>query len=207
MNKGSAWLIGLVIVVIVGAGAWFGAQALLVPKLEEPWAQQLRSPIAYAGVQALVNGGGDAATGTPVLYTSEEQGYSVEVPGEPTFSEQTVTPNGLTLTQKVTTWGGGSQGYAVMSTVIPEIPAAGIDKALDDSLAGAVAAMSGATLRESEKTTLAGEPAIVAVVVLPAGDTLRCAITFHNNKQFALLVSEHEDDVDENFIASFTFLD
>jgi hypothetical protein len=139
---------------------------------------------------------------TPVLYTSEAEGYSIEAPGE----VHAETSEGQTLTQVQTLWGEGRYyvGTIDFSDYEDEIdPDTVLERSADLMLQRA----PGTTVRESEKVTFNGAPAIVGILDVPGAGGTRFVVAFHNNVQYGILVYEFDDDRDENFIDSFTYLD
>jgi len=156
MRQGSSFLIGLVIVVVVGVGAWFGAQAFLVPVLDEPAMQRLISPIAGAAIHELTNGSAHGGSMDGDRYTSESEGFSVVAPGMPEVATNSTTVAGVTISQVTAVWQTPTGGYIIGTADLSDYRLNG-DDVLDGAVAGMVSSTSGATLRSSEKSTFLGE--------------------------------------------------
>jgi hypothetical protein len=209
MNRGSTWLIGLVIVVVVGAGAWFAAQSLLVPVLDKPTAQKLLSPIAYSAIQELTkerDGETQPGTSDGNVYTSESEGFSVAAEGEPEVLSSTTTAAGVTITEIQTIWTGTDNAFFVGTADLSAYQL-NPDDVIAGSVDGMVSSTPGATLRSSAKTTFLGETATSGVIDAPGGVALSFVSVIHKQRMYIIIASEVADDRDENFIASFKFLD
>ena len=138
------------------------------------------------------------------LYASVAENYSVEVPGEATVS----TYEGQNHTSIQTEWGPGY--YFISSTDVSALNIADTDlpRIFISSVNGMVEAEPGATVREAESVTIGGEPALTGIIDRPDDSSgMRFVVTAHNDVHYLILVDEFDDDRDENFISSFTFLD
>ena len=138
-------------------------------------------------------------------YVSETDGFTVTGPGTPERSESTQTVEGIEITQTQTVWTDGSSSFIVGAAEFPDISGTPIDEVLDGSVSGMSDAISGSTVRTSEKTTVHGEPAVAGVVDIEGSPSYHFLIVLHNGWQYVLLVSELDDSRDEDFIASFDF--
>lgn len=138
------------------------------------------------------------------VYTSEEEGYSVEMFGEPEVVESS-SLFGEEYAKVQSIWDFGSEGYFIQTFQFPEDFDKPLDVALTDSVAGMVANTPGATLIEDERVDFNGETAAVGVVDAPSG-LVRFVVVAHNYRQYLLVAPLKDDNSDEDFIASFRFL-
>ena len=170
---------------------------------------------AYFGTQFVLHAINDPATPAPSEtaedeadgykpYTSEADGFSVTGPGTAQRSESTQTVEGVEITQSQTAWTDGGASFIVGSAGLPDSDAS-IDEVLEGSLSGMTDAIAGSTVRESERITVHGEPAVAGVLDIDGSPSYQFLIVLHNGRQFVLLANELDDSRDEDFLASFDF--
>ena len=199
-------LIAIAIGLVVGSAAFFGVRVGL---------NALNSFAPASQTEAVDEAEPEAdADATPDLlqtYTSEAEGYSIVGPGEPTVVESPGTSNGYDVMRIKTKWVLGGEGtfvaYFVGTADFSAMAADGTfdaDAFLDEAVDRIASEF---TVLTSEKTTLAGEPAVSGVLDFGDGAPQRFLVVVHNNVQYMLIALETDDDIDETFIASFTFLD
>ena len=139
------------------------------------------------------------------LYSSAAEGFSVEAPGEASTSSHDGNTDGGGYTQIQTTWKDGL--YVIVTIDFSEYGIEDADLVLESSVDSMIAATEGAKLRESERVTFNGAPAIVGILDVPKTPGLRFVVALHNETQYAIIAATFSDDRDEDFLASFEFLD
>lgn len=194
-------LIAIAIGLVLGTGAFFAGQVairVLAWVASASQAETIDEPRSDEGDDE-----GDD-TGVLQTYTSEAEGYSIEAPGEGRVS----THEGQNHTSNQTEWGPGY--YFVSSTDVSAlaIPDTDLPRIFMSSVNGMVEAEPGATVRETESVTIDGEIALTGIIDRPGDSSgMRFVVTAHNDVHYLILVDEFDDGRDENFIASFAFLD
>ena len=153
------------------------------------------------------------------LYTSEAENYSVLAPGEPTQGEGRA---GALLTT-ITHWTDDERFYSVSSTESADVPPSQRGLVLHELLIGALKEAPGvsesdlestavmeAFLTEPEQFTIAGDPALrFPLTVGEAAGSFHIVFAAHESGFYLLVFSDSDsdDDRDENFLDSFTYLD
>ena len=174
--------------------------------------------LVFIGIQFFLNtiapkDGGDATTseqsaapdasGDGYVYTNDDLGFTVTLPGEPeeTTTVQSVGGFDIPLTQAQ--WLDGSNLGVVSAAEFPdEIMAQDMDTMLTNSIAGA-ATSTGGTVTEETPTELDGAPAHRAVLALTNGQTAEILVAFEGNLQVSIVAG---GDVSlDDLIASFSF--
>lgn len=198
-------LIAIAIGLVVGAAAFFGVRVGL----------NALNSFASGSQTEVVDEAAEDGEVVLLPYTSEAEGYSIVGPGEPTVVESPGTSNGYDVMRIKTKWALGGEGtfvaYFVGTADFSAMAADGafdgdfdVDAFLDDAVDRIAAQF---TVHTREKTTLFGEPAVSGVLDFGDGAPQRFLVVLHNNVQYMLTALETDDDIDETFIASFTFLD
>jgi hypothetical protein len=148
-------------------------------------------------------------------YTSTTEGFSVIGPGEPTVErEPDFSADGYDMPRTKTKWTVGEEGtfvaYFVGTIDLSAMAADGTldpEARLEDSIENIILGLHAAPVRDYEKSTRFGDPAISGSIQFDDGSWQRFLLVMHNNVQYMLIAWEQDSDIDETFIDSFTVLD
>jgi hypothetical protein len=144
----------------------------------------------------------DTPAGETVLYSSSDHGYSVEFPGEPTESSQTVPIAGHDIVLDTVGWESGDTAFAANVAEFPAELVGEVGAMLSGSVEGAVANIPGAELISKEEIQLAGLPAIRGEASSPSGP-LTIVVAFDGPIQYQLFVLGVEPAEADPFFDSF----
>ena len=168
----------------------------------------------FFGVRAVIEAAGShAATGptaspTPTsttvgfVYTSDEYGYSIEFPSEPTEQSTTVPVGDAQVPVTSAVWDGGTRSLVSTGATYPAGQLKDVNASLKSSLDGIVANTSGAQLVSSDPTTLAGIPAVKAQISVPSGN-LSVVIAIDGDTQYQLVAANMDQTTADGFFATF----
>ena len=169
----------------------------------------------FFGVRALIDVAASqtAATSAPTptptsttagfIYTSDEFGYSIEFPAEPTEQSQTVPAGGADIEVTSASWDNGSASLVSTGARYPAGELSDTTTSLKTALDGLVANTPDAQLVGSDPFTLAGIPAVKAQVSVPAG-TLLVIIAIDGDVQYQLVAANIGESAAEGFFSTFT---
>jgi hypothetical protein len=140
-------------------------------------------------------------------YVSETQGYSVIAPGTPQIARFKDTSGEPVLVQNQTIWNSAGNGFFVGTVDFSDLDIGDVDAVLDASAQSMLDTAPGSSMRSLEKATFQGEPAVAGIYDLKGGKAQRFLVVLHKNIQYVLVTSVTDDDSDDTFFDSFTFLD
>jgi hypothetical protein len=142
-----------------------------------------------------------------VGYRSDEAGYEVTFPGEPTESSLSQRVLGYDLETFTVTWVSGARNVSTNATAFPDELYAGdaIESMLTGSLDGGAEAIGG-TIERSEFIDFEGERAVTALIT--TSDTeIYMLVVFHNQVQYSIASVNGTQEEHDEVVASFRFVD
>ena len=169
----------------------------------------------FFGVRALIDvaawqtATAPSATPTPTstaagfVYTSDEFGYSIEFPAEPTEQSKTVPAGDAEIEVTSAAWDNGSASLVSTGARYPAGELTDTTISLKTALDGLVANTPDAQLVGSDPFTLAGIPAVKAQINVPAG-TLLVVIAIDGDVQYQLVAANIAESAAEGFFSTFT---
>lgn len=179
-------IIAVAVAVVVAVGVFLGVQALL---------RVVNQPnVAPSTIEE----------STSYSYVSDEYGFSVDFPSEPTETTQVQPVAGYDIELLQVQWVNSDTTYLVGAAIFPpELLEQNLDVMLQNSIGGAASA-SGAELSDLEFIELAGERAIRGTLTFPNGQVGVTVIALHNGGQYSLTMVSSEADR-EAFLEGFAF--
>jgi hypothetical protein len=186
----------IVIGVAVFAAIFVGVYALLSARNAEVNGPS-SSPSATAASDAIVE------------FTSDDLGYTVELPANATSTaENQVLSGGATAQTYVTTASTATGGTYLISTYRYGEGVEfsdDVEENIDNTIAGMLANIDGAELTKSSIIDLDGEVARAGVISVPDAGEQLFVVAFHDGDQYLLLTSGVDAADFESFVASFEF--
>lgn len=140
-----------------------------------------------------------------IRYESGPYGYAVVFPGTPSEQVNTVPVQGVDVELATVIWEEGDSALISNAAKFPAEMVGELDEMLEGSIQGGLANIPGAELVSTERTTLAGLPAIDARATSPIGE-IRMIVAFDVATQYQLLAAGTDEETTEAFIASFRLL-
>ncbi len=189
-------IVALVAGLAAAVGAYLGLQLLVHVLPTAVSSAQTPTPTATES--------GESAT--PEVYVSEAGAFSVEIGYEPQVFESASAAFGPEYRKVQSSWAVGTREYYIQMVEFPEDYDEPTDSILTNSVSGMLASTTGATLGENDRVTFKGETAAVGVIDVPSGPA-RFVVVLHNYRQYLIVAQMADDSSDEDFLASFTFLD
>jgi len=142
------------------------------------------------------------SSGAGFDYTSDDFGYTVEFPEEPTVQSKTVATEKGDVQSTTAYWTDGTVTLAVNGAAYPAGALGDVDGSLKSSLTTAVDGISGARLVSSDPTTIDGINGVSANIFIPDG-TLRIIIAIDGDTQYQLVAQNAGPTVAQGFFSSF----
>lgn len=140
-----------------------------------------------------------------VVYRSDEFGYQITFPGEPTESSVTQSVAGYDLEIYTATYTSGDLSLTVNTTEFPPelYSEPGLDTMLSGSLEGAAGAVGG-TLENVEYLEIDGERAISGVIRTAQADVY-VVVLFHDLVQYTIASVSGSAQQHDEFVGTLTF--
>jgi hypothetical protein len=184
-------IVTVVVFVALAVGLFFGVRAVIEAAGSHAATEPTGAPSASP-----------SSTTVGFLYTSDEYGYSIEFPSEPTEQSKTVPVGGAQVAVTSAVWDGGTRSLISTGATYPAGQLKDVNASLKSSLDGIVANTSGATLVSSDPTTLAGIPAVKAQISVPSGN-LSVVIAIDGDTQYQLVAANVDQTTADGFFATF----
>lgn len=135
-------------------------------------------------------------------YTSDEYGYSIEFPSEPTEQSKTIPVGDADVPIRTAYWTDGTRTLAVNGATYPAGSLTDVEASLKSSLTNAIAGIPGARLVSSDPTTIDGVSGVSANIFIPDG-TLRIIIAIEGDTQYQLVAQNAGPEIAQGFFSSF----
>jgi len=180
-------IVTIVVFVVLAVGVLFGVRAI-IDAAPAPSAASTASPTATSDVG--------------FVYTSDEFGYRIRFPEEPTEQSRTVPSDDGEIETTSAVWDNGVRSLVSTGATYPAGAPTDVTGSLKSSLDGLVASTPDAQLLSSDPITLAGLTAVSATISVPSG-TLIVVIAIDGDTQYQLVSANLDPDTAEGFFATF----
>jgi hypothetical protein len=165
----------------------------------------------FFGVRAAIDAVGSrppAASPSPTstsagfTYTSAEYGYSIEFPAEPAETTKTVPSDDGEISVTSAVWENGIRSLVATGATYPAGSRGDVNASLRSALDSLVTNTPGAQVESSDAFTLAGIPAVKALIRTPGGD-LRVVIAIEGDTQYQLVAYNLDETTADGFFSTF----
>lgn len=178
----------VVVFALLAVGLFFGIRAI-IEAAPAPIPAPTASPSA-------------SSSDVGVSYTSDEFGYRIQFPAEPTEQSRTVPSDDGDIETTSAAWDNGVRSLVSTGATYPAGVLADVTGSLQSSLDGIVANTPDAQLVASDPITLAGLTAVSATISVPSG-TLIVVIAIDGDTQYQLVSANLDPETAEGFFATF----
>jgi len=177
----------IVVFALVAVGLFFGVRALAETASTRTGTEPTPTP---------------TSTSVGFIYTSDEYGYRIQFPAEPTEESRTVPVGDAQVPVTSAVWSGGTKSLVSTGASYPAGQLADVTASLASSLDGLVASTPDAQLVSSDPMTLAGVSAVEATIAIPSG-TLIVVIAIDGDTQYQLVALNVGQTTADGFFATF----
>ncbi|MEO8261971.1 MAG: hypothetical protein ABI566_05315 [Pseudolysinimonas sp.] len=181
-------LVTIAVFALLAVGLFFGVRALI--------------DVAASQTAAPTPDPTPTSSSAGFVYVSDDYGYSIEFPAEPTEQSQTVPAGGAEIEVTSATWDNGKASLVSTGARYPARELTDTTASLQSAVDGLIANTPNAQLVSSDPATLAGISAVKAVISVPAGNLI-VVIAIDGDVQYQLVAANLDPTTADGFFATF----